>query len=92
MCCLFFPPSMEDRADGLCGMHVEFALCNASAAPPPTPRPMLLPLNVMLVPPPPMLLPLNVVLLPPPLMILPLTSCYCPPPVMLLPLGTRTMS
>ena len=24
MCCLFFPPSMEDRADGLCCMHVEF--------------------------------------------------------------------
>ena len=24
MCCLFVPPSMEDGADGLCGMHVEF--------------------------------------------------------------------
>ena len=24
MCCLFFPPSMEDRADDLCCMYVEF--------------------------------------------------------------------
>ena len=24
MCCLFFSPSMENGADGLCGMHVEF--------------------------------------------------------------------
>ena len=24
MCCLFFPSGMEDGADGLCGMYVEF--------------------------------------------------------------------